>query len=138
MALLTTICLMLTLTAGCTSNNDDKSFKSLVEQLNQNDQKIKSTLQNADGSFNKDVMNNLVNSYTDAKDKMVSMKLSDTYTGARDEYVKGLDEAIAGYSALLKTDSNYVIGAYTNAEAAVKQLNTAQGNFDDVKKRLGV
>jgi|GEM_PF-6258503 len=42
--LFTTACLVMTLTAGCTSNNDDKSFRSLVVQLNQNDQKTKSQL----------------------------------------------------------------------------------------------
>jgi|GEM_PF-4776175 len=83
-------------------------------------------------------MNGIVKIYTDARDKMKGMKLSETYSEAKEEYVKGLDSAIAGYSALLKTDSTYIHGAYTSAETAVKQINTAEINFDKAKKMMDI
>jgi len=128
----------LVLLAGCTGN-DDQAFKSLVEQLNQKGLQTADTIKNADGSFNKAVMEDMVKTYTDARGKMTGMKLSDTYAGARDNYVKGIDEALAGYSALLNNkEGTAALAVLANAGAAMQRFSQAQSYFDSAKRMIGV
>jgi hypothetical protein len=128
----------LVLLAGCTGN-DDQAFKSLVEQLNQKGLQTADTIKNADGSFNKAVMEDMVKTYTDARGKMTGMTLSDTYSGARDNYVKGIDEALAGYSALLNNkEGTAALAVLANAGAAMQRFSQAQSYFDSAKRMIGV
>ena len=126
------------LLCGCVGSNDDAGFKNLVEQLNQKGLQMKDKLKNADGSVNKAAIEDIINTYNDARAKMTGMKLSDTYAGARDNYIKGIDEAVAGYSALLKTDTGYVLGAYKSAETAVQHFTTSQSYIDTAKRLIGI
>lgn len=128
----------LVLLAGCTGN-DDQAFKSLVEQLNQKGLQTADTIKNPDGSFNRAVMEDMVKTYTDARSKMTAMKLSDTYAGARDNYVKGIDESIAGYSALLNNkEGTAAFAVLANAGAAMQRFSQAQSYFDSAKRMIGV
>jgi hypothetical protein len=129
---------VLILSAGCIGGNDDKSFKSLVEQLNQKGLQTKDTIKNADGSYNSQVVNDMINTYQDARSKMVGMKLSDTYSGARDQYVKGIDEAIVGYSSLLNIDPSQGLGALAGMGTTMQKFTAAQGYFDAAKRAIGI
>jgi hypothetical protein len=128
----------LLLTAGCIGGNDDQVFKSLVEQLNQKGLQTKDTIQNADGSYNKAVIEDMIKTYNDARTKIVSMKLSDAYSGARDNYIKGIDEATAGYSALIKIDPKQGLGALAGIGTTMQRFTNAQSYFDSAKRVIGV
>ena len=69
---------------------------------------------------------------------MVSMKLSDAYSGARDNYIKGIDEATAGYSVLIKIDPSQGLGAFAGIGTAVQRFTNAQSYFDSAKRLIGV
>lgn len=128
----------LLLAAGCVGGNDDQSFKSLVEQLNQKGLQVKDTIKNADGLYNKAIIEDMIQTCNNARTKMISMKLSDTFAGARDQYVKGIDEAVVGYSALAKIDPSSGLGALAGIGTTMQKFTSAQAYFDSAKSMIGV
>ena len=133
------------LSAGCVSN-DDVSYTSLIEELNQKFMSAGTALKSANEG-NESISSciqhekDLIQSLEDARTTMMGLRLSEPYAGSRDLYVQGINGLLQSHAGLVEVNtadefSHWLSDSHFNSPQQFSQYTSAAEQIDRATRMI--